>query len=49
MENHGDDGDAGWGNVTRPPELSGNPIRRYTWELVGRMDKGVRYFCIFSI
>jgi hypothetical protein len=24
MESHGDD-DAGWGKLTRPPELSGNP------------------------
>jgi hypothetical protein len=42
VEGHGGD-DAGWGKLlTRPPELSGNPTNRDSWERVGGMAEGVR-------
>jgi hypothetical protein len=43
VESHGDDDDDGLGKLlTRPPELSGNPISRDIWEQVGGMHEGVR-------
>jgi hypothetical protein len=42
VETNGGDDD-GWGKLlTRPPELSGNPVSRDIWERVGGMDEGVR-------
>jgi hypothetical protein len=37
-----DDDDAGWGKLTCPAGLSGNPINRDIWKRVGGMEKGVR-------
>jgi hypothetical protein len=45
-ESIGDD-NAGWGKLlTRPPELSGNPTSRATWERVRGLDEGVRILSI---
>jgi hypothetical protein len=42
MEGHGDD-DSGWGKLlTRPPELSCDPISRVTWKKVGGMKEKAR-------
>jgi hypothetical protein len=38
VESHGDDDDVGWGHLSHPPDLSGNPTSRVIWEQVERMD-----------
>jgi hypothetical protein len=45
MENHDDD-DVGWGKVTRPPELSGNPTGRVVCEQVGGLDERSKDFVL---
>jgi hypothetical protein len=44
VDSHGDDD--GWGKLLiHPPEISGSPTSRDTWEQVGGMDEGVRILC----
>jgi hypothetical protein len=49
VESHGDDDDddASWRKfLTRPPELSGNPTSKGTWERVGGKDEGMRILLV---